>query len=164
MGKIRPEHNHAEAFCHMEYQGQARCGMMQKIVIWNSRDGVTPFTCNLLGIQLTHNNWHQDIYDPNYKPKKGEYIWISWDTVSAEIYAEQRWVKHVTQYEQEKTMTPEELDKKHGGDYVKFNMFGQLEAMIQDGKEEYIKGVVRGLVSAHGEPQPRLMLVEEDWP
>ncbi|MCF2487482.1 hypothetical protein [Dyadobacter sp. CY347] len=68
--------NHAEAFCHMTYES---IGIRKKIsvVIYNSRDGVTPFVFQSkeFGVELQHVNWRADVYDPNYKPKTGDLIW-----------------------------------------------------------------------------------------
>ncbi len=71
------EHKHTEAFMLMTYKCE-ECGTVE--IIWNSRDGVTPFmgpTCNrgaCVGATL-HENWSGDVYAPDYKPSVGERIW-----------------------------------------------------------------------------------------
>lgn len=56
-------HNHSEAYCLMIYRSD---DLTQEEVIWNSRDGVTPFVITIgadeLGIarQATHNLWSED--------------------------------------------------------------------------------------------------------
>lgn len=50
---------HAEAFCLMQYTSDDGT---ETEVIWNSRDGVTPFSIMLLsGKQATHSRWHEDV-------------------------------------------------------------------------------------------------------
>lgn len=44
--------------------------------IWNSRDGVTPFTMiGKDGTRATHVDFHEDLYCPNYVPAVGTRIW-----------------------------------------------------------------------------------------
>lgn len=86
------EHIHKEAFMLMRYQccgtyiggmtvnqpPMARSpGCGHREVIWNSRDGVTPFcmTCPSCGGDLQHVNWGADIYAPEHKPNYGQGVW-----------------------------------------------------------------------------------------
>lgn len=68
-------HKHPEAFCLMMYRCE-RCG--QPEVLWNSRDGVTPFTltCLICSGTMQHVNWKNDRYDPNYVPQPGQRYFI----------------------------------------------------------------------------------------
>jgi hypothetical protein len=69
-------HQHKEAFCLMWYG--CDCGHMERI--WNSRDGVTPFsmTCPSCGKpDLHHVFFGSDLYSPNHKPEIGQRIWVS---------------------------------------------------------------------------------------
>lgn len=69
---------HGEAFCLMVYRCQ-RCGVIE--VLWNSRDGVTPFgiscrteACNTagdFGSPMLHDLWKQDTCLPEFKPWPG---------------------------------------------------------------------------------------------
>jgi len=72
------KHKQVEAFCHMLYKCE-KC--RREITVWNSRDAVTPFSinCREAGCNGTmiHISWHFDRYDPNYKPKAGDYIFIN---------------------------------------------------------------------------------------
>ena len=43
MKESNEEYKHAEAFCLMKYRCE-KCGQAE--VVWNSRDGVTPFIIN----------------------------------------------------------------------------------------------------------------------
>ena len=64
------KHLHREAFRLMQYQ----CTHCQKIeLIYNTRDGVTPFIVNSLCCKASaeHINWAYDLYLPNYPPPKG---------------------------------------------------------------------------------------------
>jgi len=75
------KYNHKEAFCLMTYKCE-KC-MVQEM-IWNSRDGVTPFciSCKTCGASsfpgplMQHINWQNDTCDPSYCPKKGERVFI----------------------------------------------------------------------------------------
>ena len=63
-------YQHAEAFCLMTYRSDDGS---EEEVIWNSRDGVTPFTVRLLsGKRATHVNWAADQASPGHKPGPGE--------------------------------------------------------------------------------------------
>lgn len=67
-------HNHGEAFMLMAYA--CECGHRE--VIWNSRDGVTPFgaTCPSCGKpSLRHVDWQRDVYAPDHKLHKGQRFW-----------------------------------------------------------------------------------------
>lgn len=57
-------HVHGEAFCVMRYQSDDGT---ESEMIWNSRDGVTPFTLTLRsGKQATHVDWPSDVYCPDH--------------------------------------------------------------------------------------------------
>ena len=65
----RKKYNHAEAFCIMKYHCE-KCGKEE--LLWNSRDGVTPF---IIGCSdedcdghMQHADWHMDRCIPEYKP------------------------------------------------------------------------------------------------
>lgn len=65
-------HTHSEAFCLMQYQADDGSEIE---MIWNSRDGVTPFVITLRsGKQARHVNWGQDVYAPDHKPQPGDRI------------------------------------------------------------------------------------------
>ena len=151
-------YKHGEAFCHMIYEGRSRAGDIN-LSIWNSRDGVTPFmtVSHEYGIQLQHENWHLDKYDPSYKPKKGDLIWVSYDEKTAKKDAEEAYASHMEFLEQLRTMTNEEIENKYGYDARE-----HVEGFLSD-KEKYIADFVFEVMEKSGEPQPRLLLVEEDW-
>jgi hypothetical protein len=79
-------HKHGEAFCHMTYRSDDKSVAVR---IWNSRDGVTPFVITIPGTnkQATHVEWHTDLYDPNYKPKPGDLIFVDMTEEAAHEYA-----------------------------------------------------------------------------
>jgi hypothetical protein len=66
--------NHAEAFKLMTYQ----CEKVRehREVIWNSRNGVTPFLvgCRSCNGQMQHIDFQRDVYSPGHKPKPGDRI------------------------------------------------------------------------------------------
>ena len=68
------DHKFAERFSLMRYSCQ--CGHSE--IIWNSRNGVTPFctscpSCNQPTLQ--HVEFGRDIYAPNHKLNKGQRFW-----------------------------------------------------------------------------------------
>ncbi len=68
-------HQHREAFALMQYESDD--GSVRE-VIWNSRDGVTPFcgTSRDGDTQLTHVRWHEDRYAPDHVPALGDRIFV----------------------------------------------------------------------------------------
>ena len=77
--------NHPEAFCLMLYRCAA-CKAME--VLYNSRDGVTPFSidcrneaCNQhsdhMGCPMTHVEWKLDTRMLNFKPWPGMRIFVT---------------------------------------------------------------------------------------
>lgn len=57
-------------------------------IIWNSRDGVTPFTIALRsGKFATHVDWNQDRCVPDYIPQVGERIFVDLTPERAEEIA-----------------------------------------------------------------------------
>jgi hypothetical protein len=69
------KYNHAEAFCLMHYQTDD--GVLTE-VLWNSRDGVTPFIIRSRdGREMKHVMWDADRCDPNFKPARGMRIFVN---------------------------------------------------------------------------------------
>lgn len=67
-------HRHGEAFKLMTYRADDGS---EEEVIWNSRDGVTPFVITLRsGKQATHVNWAGDMYAPDHQPQQGDRIFV----------------------------------------------------------------------------------------
>lgn len=68
-------HAHREAYALMNYESAD--GLVRE-VIWNSRDGVTPFgvTAKDGTTPLTHARWHEDQYAPNHVPALGDRIFV----------------------------------------------------------------------------------------
>ena len=85
-------HKHAEAFNLMKYRSEDGT---EEEIIWNSRDGVTPFSLTLKsGKPATHVEWDKDVYVPDYVPKPGDRIFIDLTLEKALEYARrnlQRW-------------------------------------------------------------------------
>jgi hypothetical protein len=83
-----PKYQHVEAFCLMHYA--CKCGHQE--VMWNSRDGVTPFTtrCPSCGQpELTHTMRGMQ-RRPDHTPHKGQRVWIDMTRERAEQFARQR--------------------------------------------------------------------------
>jgi len=78
---MKEKYQQGEAFCLMRYRCET---CMHTEILWNSRDGVTPFSitcpeCEKAGRPLTlsnglmsHVDWDQDLCYPDYLPGKGE--------------------------------------------------------------------------------------------
>ena len=69
-------HTHAEAFMLMRYRCKA-CGGEE--IVWNSRDGVTPFGIDCLacgGGDATHVDWQGDVYAPDHQPELGTRMFV----------------------------------------------------------------------------------------
>jgi len=68
-------YRHVEAFCLMTYRADDDS---EEEVIWNSRDGVTPFVISLRsGKQAKHVNWAGDVrMPPNYEPPAGSRMFV----------------------------------------------------------------------------------------
>lgn len=64
------KYNHKEAYCLMLYVSEDG---LEKEVLWNSRDGVTPFCIlNRAGTKtMGHTDWHLDRCVPNFIPLDG---------------------------------------------------------------------------------------------
>lgn len=71
MARTAHGHDHVEAFCLMKY----RADDGEEEILWNSRDGVTPFMIRLRsGKEASHVEWHLDKYAPDYIPPVGSRI------------------------------------------------------------------------------------------
>ena len=67
-------YQHIEAFCLMQYQDQVT---REVEVLWNSRDGVTPFIIqSRKGNEAQHVNWQQDKCVPSFIPPPGMRIFV----------------------------------------------------------------------------------------
>lgn len=53
-----PPYKHNEAYCLMYYE--ARHGKKMGFLVWNSRDGATPFVVMENGIEYQHSHWGMD--------------------------------------------------------------------------------------------------------
>jgi hypothetical protein len=84
-------YTHGEAFMLMTYRADDGT---EEEVIWNSRDGVTPFVITLRsGKQATHVSWREDRRVPGYQPAAGERIFVdltpqrAWELAAARVDA-----------------------------------------------------------------------------
>lgn len=65
--------NHGEAFCLMKYRSDDG----EEEILWNSRDGVTPFMItSRSGKRMQHVDWGNDEYAPGWKPYPGQRIFV----------------------------------------------------------------------------------------
>lgn len=109
------QHRHGEAFMLMKYQ--ADDGSESEIV-WNSRDGVTPFVITLRsGKQARHVEWRNDVYHPEHKPVPGDRIFVDLTMARAEELALANARRYFEDAElaaiaRERWATPEEMAKE----------------------------------------------------
>jgi hypothetical protein len=76
---------HKEAFCLMKYSTSDGSEVEW---IWNSRDGVTPFTIrSRSGAEMVHTQWQFDVRIKNYQPLSGERIFVDMTDGLAELMA-----------------------------------------------------------------------------
>lgn len=68
----------------MTYQ----CRNDHEEIIWNSRNGITPFIvgCQRCEQDSQHVHWNRDVYAPDHKPKKGDRIFIDLTLEKAKEY------------------------------------------------------------------------------
>ena len=66
---------YAEAYALMTYSAEQMEDESE--VIWNSRDGVTPFVITLRsGKTATQTRWNDDVRSPGHKPAVGDRIFV----------------------------------------------------------------------------------------
>jgi hypothetical protein len=148
---------HGEAYCHMQYTGSDSTKTCI-VTIWNSRDGVTPFMLYLkeIGLDLQHTNWHRDVFDPKYKPRKGDLIWRDWKHEEmVEAYGKQ-FDRIRADLLVMASMTEEEIQQNPR---YKWLSPAQMEDIINAGKEAWISLQIKSTQPG----EPHLELVKEDW-
>jgi hypothetical protein len=94
MQQTERKHKHAEAFHKMQYRDEVT-GEIEWI--WNSRDGVTPFVIDSrAGNDANHIKWQEDVYLPDYRPTRGERIFVDATPHLPEVRSAAR--KYVNEY------------------------------------------------------------------
>ena len=83
------KYKHAEAYCLMQYKCE-KCGTGE--ILWNSRDGVTPFmiNCEKCNGHMQHVNWNSDVRNENYIPKIGQRVFINMPKDYFKVYCRVR--------------------------------------------------------------------------
>jgi hypothetical protein len=76
------QYNHAEAFCLMLYHCQPSG---KTVLVWNSRDGVTPFCMHLDGREYQHINWRSDRQLPEFQMTQG-HLFFRDTTLEESVY------------------------------------------------------------------------------
>lgn len=85
---MKGKHQHREAFCLMTYRSDDES---EEELIWNSRDGVTPFSLTLRsGKSARHVDWQNDAYAPYRTPQPGERIFVDLSPARAREAATRR--------------------------------------------------------------------------
>lgn len=94
-------HVQAEAFCLMKYKSRVSDAFE---LVWNSRDGVTPFGIRLRnGEEAEHVEWQRDQYLPNYVPAVGDRVFVDMTPEAALTIAK----KNVALYRKQLAERPE---------------------------------------------------------
>jgi hypothetical protein len=94
---------HAEAFCLMRYLADDGSG--EDEVIWNARDGVTPFVISLRsGKTAIHVGWRNDECAPDFVPPPGSRMFVDLTPERARQHAE----RNVKSWNEEQGSWPEE--------------------------------------------------------
>jgi len=116
-------YQHAEAFCLMKYR--ADDGSDEEL-IWNSRDGVTPFVIILRsGKQAKHVEWYSDQRMPeDYKPFPGMRMFVD--------LTEER-AREAAQRNADKWWNDPELGP------TAYRQFGTKDAMIDSLAQSYLE-------------------------
>jgi hypothetical protein len=71
---VTDTYQHAEAYCLMTYRSDDGT---EEEIIWNSRDGVTPFVISLRsGKTAQHVDWHRDRRAPDHQPRPGDRMFV----------------------------------------------------------------------------------------
>jgi len=83
------KYNHVEAYCLMHY-GCKDCSSIE--ILWNSRDGVTPFIIKCLecGGEANHVRWELDDCLPDFKPSLGMRVFVDITLEKVHEYAKKR--------------------------------------------------------------------------
>lgn len=84
---------HKEAFCLMQYYDEKN-GTLE--LLWNSRDGVTPFCIGSRdGLSTMHHvNWNLDECRPGHTPKAGDRIFVDLNLEHALPFSREYVEKH----------------------------------------------------------------------
>lgn len=130
---MKPRHTYGEAFKLMTYATSDRT---ERETIWNSRDGITPFSLrSRSGKEMTHIEWDKDVYAPNHKPKAGDRIFVKLSPERAKEIA----ISRVNLYSWEE-----------------FPVKGHT-------KESYIEELTKQLLNDWQGNPPDIIVVTEDW-
>jgi len=122
--------NHKEALCLMQY----RCtGCLRTEILWNSRDGVTPFIvrCSECKADMQHINWQQD------RPQEDMRIFMSMPITVARALAR----KMVERVPRDPDMDIEEYTEQLAQEYYKEGispMVLSISALLEVVDEETI--------------------------
>jgi hypothetical protein len=127
------KYDHTEAFCLMKY---ATDDGSEVEWIWNSRDGVTPFTIRSRSDNdMAHVDWQYDRRFPEYKPLPGERIFVDYTEEDSREFRS----KQIEEYWDDK-------------DYPISKMY--------ETKEEALEGFVKEDMARPGQP---MVIEAKDW-
>ena len=116
-------YKHGEAFCLMRYRDEVTDEVE---ILWNSRDGVTPFTImSKAGNPATHTNWGADVRDPDHEPNPGDRVFVDMTKERAQELAQEyvdKWwdqeILGITMAESYEGSTKEDVVRVFAVDYM----------------------------------------------
>ena len=132
-------HKHREAYCLMKYASRKQHPLtgnfeVNEELIWNSRDGVTPFLINSeYGQEMVHVKWTEDEYKPHHTLEKGDRYFADMSRDRAMFLAKDWVARHGNWDNYTKDETAFMLAKEYYGD-------GHLPTILKFGESaiEYI--------------------------
>jgi hypothetical protein len=140
------KHQHREAFTVMKYA--TKDGSYSEL-IWNSRDGVTPFIIRSPdGREMSHVEWNRDQYAPEWIPEIGSRVFVD-ATFERCLEWARKWVDRYwdsdpefrTIYSNEYgNLTKEEITRKHAE--IEFSQHGAPPPdllVVTAGFQEWLK-------------------------
>ena len=142
MGK----YNHAEAFALMKYRDR-ETGKVE--IIWNSRDGVTPFiVLSQNGNESVHFDWQTDRIDPFHVPSVGDRIFVDLTREKAEAFQRERFAVNTNMAERLRAhyegMDDEAIVQKLVEDMMSPGGQPDIATVVGDMRNEFLKKAIAG--------------------
>lgn len=143
-------HLHSEAYCLMSYVEE---GKQWGEYLWNSRDGVTPFTVTARNGRtlLTHTNWGADVYAPLYVPQVGQRIFVTTTPELARQHAEEMVTQHWNELRTDERLLAflQETGKVEAGEVGRDAMIAHFVAnFLGDGSQPSVVAVDKAMHEA----------------
>lgn len=92
----------------MQYRSEKPTPLL--LIVWNTRDGITPFMFHIEEREFQHVNWKQDQPKPDHVPDVGDYVFVDFTLERAverrTAYVERLWDQPMGRYEPMSTHYP----------------------------------------------------------